>query len=536
MADPSAKFTIKLDDQTSGPAAAAARALEQLRSKIEADKRALRDMQAAMKALQSGTVVNVDAYRALQSRMQSTRNSIATAQADFVRLGGSFGAAAKAARPLADAGPSKGLAEIRGAAQALPGPLGSVVGKLTALGGATAGGLVAISLIGVAAGIAAVTTAAITGVAALLRYGIAQAEALRAARISKGLAAADAIGDARTFQALMAQRALSFDKQVERLHKNLANLFSGLRIEGFLSKIAELAKLFSQSTASGRALKVLVEALLQPMIDAFDYLAPIARRFFQGLVIAALELTIVVLRVRNWLRRTFGDSEIFGKIDALSLALEAGRIVFIGLAAAVVTSALAIGALVVGVGLLAAIVVGTALVMASPFILVGAAIYGLIRAGMAVYEWFVGVDWSALGSAIVDGIRNGITAGAEALLASVRGLASGAESTLRSALGIQSPSRVFAELGVQVSRGFATGVDAGAPDVGRAVVDLAGIPRVAADDIGASSAQGTTIHVSIGDVHVHTGGNESPRNMALAIRDELSSVLEGLALQMGAPA
>ncbi len=534
----SSTFTVALVDQTSGPATSAARALDKLGAKIASDTRALREMQAAMRQLQGGKVVDVSAFRTLQGKIDGLKQSIATGRSEFLQLGGTFGRVAKAAKPPADAlgnlhGPAakaaNGLAEIRGAAQALPGPLGSVVGKLTALGGATAGGLIAIGLVGVAAGIAAVTAAAITGAAALLRYGITQADALRKEELQRQRAIAIATGDARLLASVVGRRALSIDKQVERLHKHLADLFSGLRIEGLLSKMGTLVSLFSQSTVTGRALKQLVEVLLQPMIGALEYIAPLARRFFQGMVLGAQRLTIAALRVAVWLKKAFAGSDLLSGIDLMSVALEGGSIVVYALAAAVVTSVVAIGALVVGLGVLAALVAVLVVTLAAPFILAGLAIYGLVRAGMAVYEWFQGVDWSALGTSILDGIVGGLTAGADLLMESVRALATGAAGAFKDALGIASPSRVFADLGLQVSRGVAQGVDEGAPDADRAVTGMLSTPQAQ----GRAAAQ-SSVSIAVGDIHIHAGANASPRDMAVSVRDELARVLEGLAIQVGA--
>ena len=65
MADQTATVAIELEDQVSGAAESAAGALKQLRDQIDADKRALTQMQAAMRNLQGGTVVNIQAVRSI---------------------------------------------------------------------------------------------------------------------------------------------------------------------------------------------------------------------------------------------------------------------------------------------------------------------------------------------------------------------------------------------------------------------------------------------------------------------------------------
>lgn len=50
----SAKFTLEMEDKTSGAANNAAQALERLKGKIEADTAALRQMQKAQRVLNGG--------------------------------------------------------------------------------------------------------------------------------------------------------------------------------------------------------------------------------------------------------------------------------------------------------------------------------------------------------------------------------------------------------------------------------------------------------------------------------------------------
>src|SRR5262245_638204 len=89
MAD-TATFAIKLDDGVSGASEAAAGALDKMRQKIEADQKALRALEAAMKNLNKGTVVNIQAHKSLAAQIEAKRNAIAGATHDFLALGGSF--------------------------------------------------------------------------------------------------------------------------------------------------------------------------------------------------------------------------------------------------------------------------------------------------------------------------------------------------------------------------------------------------------------------------------------------------------------
>jgi hypothetical protein len=324
---------------------------------------------------------------------------------------------------------------------------------------------------------------------------------------------------------IAARQMLSIDNQTARLHRNLLGLFNGLRIEGFLSAIHEITNLFSQSTASGRALKTIMEALFQPVLDGLGAVGPIARSFFEGMVIGALLVTIGVLRVRNALREAFGDSTLLSNMDAKRIATYAGVIVVGALA----------GALLVAVGILGAIAAVVAVatftmsLFVAPLVAAGAALVGLVYAGVRAFEWARSADWSAIGRQLVDGLVGGIRSGVGRVREAVTGLAMDARSALTSALQIRSPSRVFAGLGQQISAGLAAGVSAGVPQVEAAVSTMVDVPA------GGVGGGGTS--VSIGDVYVHVSGAQGDAQaMARSIVDELVTLLEGVGIQTGAPA
>ncbi|MBZ0119437.1 MAG: hypothetical protein K8H88_20780, partial [Sandaracinaceae bacterium] len=331
-----------------------------------------------MRNLKGASTPNVQAMKALQDRITATKQSVAQAQGKVLELGGGLGTLKRAG-----AGSSAGLKELLSTAQGMPGPLGGLASKLGAIRGLVAGGgAIAAGVLAIAAALVALVAAAGAATVALLRYGIAQADARRSellrleglttirrhyylaagnatamqaaidrvsasvalgrgelvgytqqlyrmglrgqaledalqgmatvasvqgeeqARRFAGMAAgaARAGGSVRRLADLVerrlggiaARQLLSLDVQAAKLRESFAAIFLGLRIEGFLEGLRTLTQLFSQNTATGRALKTIAEALLQPLIDDLTRLAPFARRFFQGMVIGALQLTILI--------------------------------------------------------------------------------------------------------------------------------------------------------------------------------------------------------------------------------------------------
>ena len=318
----------------------------------------------------------------------------------------------------------------------------------------------------------------------------------------------------------IAQRQmLSIDNQTARLRRNLNALFRGLRIEGFLSAISRVADLFSQSTASGRALKTLMETLLRPIIDCLEKSMPLARAFFEGMIIGALLLTIGFLKVRNALRDAFKGTDLLGNINAMDVALGAG-IAVVGafvLALAAAAAVFAIIAAVVGAFLVVLLAIPAAAVA------IGAA---LAVVAVVVHDFFEGLDFEELGRNMIAGLINGITSMAGRLTNVVSNLASRAADAFTSVLDMGSPSRVFAGFGRNIAQGVVQGVDAGGSAVDGAVSDLVTVPE------GGGLGGATT--VSIGDININAAETSDPRELAISFRDELASILEGVSIELGA--
>ncbi len=588
-----AKFAVVLEDKTSGAAASAADALEKLRGSIKRDTQELAAMQSAMKRMQSGTSVNVAAFRELQVRIDAQKNKIAEAESKFVSLGGRFGATSRGAQ--ATGGRLKALGETMGK---MPGPIGRLGGGLSSMLTRMASGPMIV--LALAAALVAVGIAALAAGASLLRFGVESANArrsqelhfeaisrmrrglmgmrasagevmgaidrvagstatsrdqvarfaeilqrggVRGADLSTALRAASvkaaALGDdagaafaqlavgARAsgysiraladdvqarFGGVAARRLLDLNVMSTKIRENFASLFDSLNLEPLLGMFHEVVTFFSQSTATGRALKAIVTALFQPMIDSAGQGTPIVKRFFQGIVIAALRTTLVILTIKRWFSDTFGNSAI-ARIDKLKIALYAGAAAFVVLALAM--------------GVVAVLAFGLAVTLASPFIVLAATIYGVVQA----FRWLGDVwdvmktEWSQIGGQLVDGLVAGLRRGFSRAKDAVRQLGRDVVSTLRSVLDIHSPSRVFAALGTQIPAGVAVGVDRGAAQADASVADMLSVPS-----IGAAGGGRGAISISIGDVHVN-GGNSS--EIAANLRDELARALEGLALTMG---
>jgi len=589
-----ATYEIDLQSNVSGAAESAARALDSLRKSINADQKELAALKKAMNDLQGGASVDIKAFRDLKARIDAKKQSISSAQAAYVGLGGSFRKTSGDGKNVRSM-----LEQLTTQAKATPGPIGDVVGKLGNLRSLVVGGAIALGIIAIVAGMVALTAAAIAASSALLKYGLAQANARRAELLRLegltkmrnwwGIAAGNAAEMQTAIDKVSGSTALGRDKlsayteqlykmglrgqnlsealegmaikaatqgdeaaklwagwaqgialtggsvkkltddvrarlggiaaaqlldlnvQTEKLRENFGLLFADLKIDGFLKSLNSITSLFSQSTATGRALKTMISAVFQPMINAVEYLGPIVKRFFQGMTLGALLITLELLKLRNWFRKTFGDSEILAGFDAQTAALKAGLFVVMGLAA--------------GVAVLAA---GFFLLLSPMLAIVGAGVavgYALTKA----FRFVMGIEWGKLGRSIIDGIVGGLKRGAKWALDAIKSLGAQMMTAFKEKLGIASPSKEFARLGATLPQGVQVGVQRGTPGAQSAVENMVSVPA----EQRAAGAVSSSASVSTGDIHIHAQGATAAELMA-DVQHQLESILRRVAMQMGA--
>lgn len=88
----------------------------------------------------------------------------------------------------------------------------------------------------------------------------------------------------------------------------------------------------------------------------------------------------------------------------------------------------------------------------------------------SIKNFFANTDWGAIGRSILEGIANGIRAGAELIANAARDAARAAFEAAKGFLGIRSPSLLFAGLGEQMMAGWSLGVLRGAPMLAGATI------------------------------------------------------------------
>lgn len=324
MATESATYSVDLKDGVSGPAAQAARALEQLKSKMLSDTKELREMQTALTRLRGATVVNKAAIQELTERISAKKAAIASTQERFMELGGSFAESAKAATAAGG-----DMSSLMGVAQSMGGPVGrlaTIVGSLgTMLGVGLAAGAIA-----AAAAVAALTVAIVAGYTSLAKYALASSDARRSELLHLeglmkipnwyGLAA----GKASDMQAAIDNVSMSsalgrgdiakYGEELYRMGLRGKNLSSALEATAIKASTQgeQWASLFMQQAAGANMLGQSVEKLSNRVKNQ---LGEIARK-------QALSFGVQLTKLRENVARIFDEVEIGPFLEGLNTVVK----------------------------------------------------------------------------------------------------------------------------------------------------------------------------------------------------------------------
>jgi len=84
-------------------------------------------------------------------------------------------------------------------------------------------------------------------------------------------------------------------------------------------------------------------------------------------------------------------------------------------------------------------------------------------------------EMDSIGRNLMDSMSGGITSAAQKAVDSAKRVAQSIADTVKGTLGINSPSRVFMEIGSNVGEGFVRGLEAVSPEIDRALGDVFGV-------------------------------------------------------------
>lgn len=318
---------------------------------------------------------------------------------------------------------------------------------------------------------------------------------------------------------------LALDTQFSKLRENL-DLIMSVPIEPFLKGLHVVTSMFSQSEATGRALKAIVTAIFGGMGGEAEDAGLAVKRLFQGATIGALHFMIGVFKLRNYLRDTFGESKIFKGLKDGERWVRLGEKAVYGLGTVVVFTA-------------------------GGFALLG---YGIIKVhnGLSklgtIADKFFGKNWREAGRDMVLGIIGGLSPGP--LIKAMFRLGDAAITAFKQKLQMKSPSRVMIRAGHNITAGPMLAVKKDTPKFRSAVEKFAEqAPRAFAGQhegsgsAGSSSATGPSPFAGAGatvtgplvriEQIVLPAGAKDPQAFADAIEDKLVPIFEGVLVRLG---
>jgi hypothetical protein len=353
---------------------------------------------------------------------------------------------------------------------------------------------------------------------------------------------------------VVSQKMKSSEVQAKKLAESYNALFGDIDISGVLDARKAFNDLFSQSTNSGRAMRQLLGTITQPLVDGLAALSRLFKITVQEIIIALLSAQVAWLKFEIGL--TAGIKAVREKFPNAVRAVEAvGTAIsrlwdlvkeafgsewkeLLGAAAAVllVTVAPAIWAAATAMwGFAAGVLAATWPVLAT----IGA-VYLLIKAFEFLYDFMESEDFGALVADMFSGLIKGIWKFGEVFVDAIADIGKAGIAGFKAIFGIQSPSKVMAELGINVVQGLERGVTKESDSAQSAIAAAGGDPTAASDPtaaVPAGAARTGGAAITIAALNVQVGGNastEDARNIAQAVKRELESILQTVAVQTGA--
>jgi hypothetical protein len=306
------------------------------------------------------------------------------------------------------------------------------------------------------------------------------------------------------------------------LQEYLGELFEDLgdSIGPFMTEVKSLFAIFdSKTNPSGKALKAGIGAFFKEVFGLLAKGVPYVKRFFLDVIIFGLQAYIALKSLAAQIKAFAESEEGVMVIEQLKNGLMALGIV--------------VGTVIAVVALFVAMVVGTIAVIAALAVAVSAAANAMI---VVLTDW--AIKASIFAGQFIDGLVQGITAGAERVIAAVKNLASKAGNAFKGALGIQSPSKVMAAYGGYMGEGVALGLDgsvsaveSSSTGVATAAVEaVADTPLPGAAPSSGGAGGGVSVTLEAGAIVIQGGSTAS---MSELTEQAVTLIFERIAAQQG---
>lgn len=290
--------------------------------------------------------------------------------------------------------------------------------------------------------------------------------------------------------------------QAEKLKESQASLFDDVDISGYQKAERGLNEMWSTQTYAGKALRKLLSGVVQPLVNGATVAKRALKWLFQEAIIEALQLQIAYLGIRNAIRSAFrGDWT--KSFDNLMKGIKS------------------LGKSLGGVG-------GGFAALLAPILAPLAALGIAFTTISSAIGFLVNTDWAALGRSIRDGLLGPLKSVGEYFAT----LGKDIKTNFAKEIEAHSPSKVFEQFGKDIALGLKIGVDSNADQAQGSVAAAAATPAGPRGGGGGGLGGG----VSIGEIVINMGGaGGNARDLAEGIKRELERILQGVAMQLGAP-
>lgn len=345
------------------------------------------------------------------------------------------------------------------------------------------------------------------------------------------------------YGSVVRRKMIGLDESMGRLKGNISALFSGLNIESFLQRFANVVDLFDESNASGRVMRGVFERVFQPLVDGAAAAIPQISLFAASFVVQLLKIGVATKPIWSALSKVFNF-----KGDATSTTMKTAEIAASALAAAVAAIAVAVTVVTVATqGTVGAWQAAWAMASAgfSAFVTGTVGHIAQLSADFSALGSMASAAWAAVSAAVsaavatiaatdlggvaidlIDGFVEGIKAGASKVTAAVGDLGKIAKDGLMDAIGAASPAKEFMEPGLYSAQGYAVGVDKGAGEVEDSISSMVS----GGGALPLARAAGPSGPITI-NITVNGGGDAA--NIARRVREELEDAFSDLTLTLG---
>lgn len=558
------KWSLTLEDRTSGPAEQMIARLERMKSAVEGDQRAFGNLNRTMRDSRTGATNASAAFDAQHRRMGELRGQIGGTTTAFHNLGGATSGATKHTK--ASTKPTLGAAEALERMGIRSGFAESQLGKFVAMarGGAGASTLFTAGAAGLALALVAVAAATIAATVAVAKYAFAQAGAAREERQRLEVLALirgrsrTAMADAEGLQNAIDRTAASTGASREELAGYAETAYRvGLRGRAL------------DETLRGAAVRG--AAMGERWGKQFVFMAAQAGRAGQDIARLADDAEerfggLAQRRLQNggqlWRRFTENISGLFRDINIEPLLKSLSKFV------SLFSSSNEVGKTLKGTfeNFFNGVVEGLAKLIDRTTEYVELGTLGALRLRNAWVFFKISVlsslndmtdalrgffgqfaefeaslpDWVKNGLDMAVGLQTGIDAGAIRARAAAGRMADGVAETFRKRAKIASPSKLFAGFGDNIAEGVAVGVERTAPEARSAIGDVVAPPSLSdlqSADGGSATVTNSRPTVTIGDVTISIQADgKTADDVFDELRSRIAELFETAALQMGAPA